>query len=292
MREPAHAKINLTLRVLGRRSDGLHELESLVAFAALHDDIAVAPSDRYSLVVEGPFAPALASDPASSNLALRAAMVAAIPGGAFAVKLTKNIPVAAGLGGGSADAAAVLRSVGRIQNLPRAATAAFAAGLGADVPVCFESRTAYVAGVGDHVSIAQPLPALPLLLVVPPVALPTSRVFAAWQGGARPVPPPPPGPCGDPAQFVGSLRAHGNDLTAPARVLAPVIDDVLAATKEQPECLLARMSGSGPACFGIFASDAARDAAAARIGGANRGWWVAVTRLRGGSAGQNRPPPA
>ena len=282
VRETARAKVNLTLHVLGRRPDGRHDLDSLVAFAETHDEVTVAPADAPSLSVAGPFAAALATVSEGDDLALRAARALAPGTDAFAVMLCKNLPVAAGLGGGSADAAAVLRAVGRIRRLPASRLAAAAPTLGSDVPACVESRPLRMGGAGERLVPAAPLPAAPVLLVVPPVALSTARVFAAWRGPGGESGPPVP-PCSTVGQLAAALRAYRNDLLEPARHLVPVVGEVLTAIESQAGCLLARMSGSGPSCFGIFPDCAARDAAAARIGEAHPGWWVSATLLRGTS---------
>jgi 4-diphosphocytidyl-2-C-methyl-D-erythritol kinase len=279
--ELAAAKINLDLHVTGRRGDGYHELDSLTAFAAFGDRVALHEHDRLELELCGPFAGALAAEP--DNLVLRAARrLAAIAGCPATVRITleKRLPVAAGLGGGSADAAAVLRGLNRLWRLGMAPAdlAALAAGLGADVPVCLAGRTARMQGVGEQVEPWDGLPPLAVLLVNPSLPLATAAVFGALEAiGERVERAWPPPRHAD--AFVAWLRAGDNHLEAPAMRLLPQICDVLTGLAEQEGCTLARMSGSGATCFGLFASAAARDAAAAALGRAQPGWWLAATTI-------------
>jgi len=281
--EQAWAKINLTLQIVGRRPDGYHELESLVVFAEVGDVLKIEAAGNLSLCVDGPFAPGLASE--DDNLVLRAAQALAERAGvapAASVTLTKNLPVASGIGGGSADAAAALRGLSRLWNiaLPAVELEALALGLGADVPVCLRGEPVVMSGIGETL---QPVPAVPplwLLLVNPGVAVATPAVFKALAGACSAVAEPRLPPA-DPAGFIAWVSARRNDLEAPACSLAPVIRDVLAVLAVLPGCRLARMSGSGATCFGLFESeDAARGAATALAGG-HVGWWVAPARLRG-----------
>jgi 4-diphosphocytidyl-2-C-methyl-D-erythritol kinase len=278
--ERAAAKINLDLLVVGRRADGYHELDSLVVFAGPHDRLRFVADERLSLEAEGPFGAALAAEP--DNLVLRAARrLAALAGRAPAARITleKRIPVAAGLGGGSADAAATLRGLNRLWRLglSTAELAPLAAGLGADVPVCLGSRPARMQGVGERLEPVEGLPELPLLLVNPRQPLATGAVFAGLAGRLGPPPDlgPPPR---ERAALLGWLRARANHLEAPARRLLPALDDVLEGLAAQPGCALARMSGSGATCFGLFEDDALLAGAAARIAEVRPNWWVAPTR--------------
>lgn len=252
MREIAYAKINLALHVRAREADGYHRIETIFAFCEDGDVVSAEPAETLSLEVSGPFAVALAGE--GDNLVLRAARAV---GANAALALEKRLPVAAGLGGGSADAAAVLRMFG--------GSMADAAALGADVPACFLSRTARGEGRGDKI---EPLdvPGLagtPVLLVNPNIPLPTGPVFRGWDGVDR-------GPLGD-------WESGRNDLEAPARALVPEIGAVLAALAG---ARVARMSGSGATCFGLYDNEAARDAAAGRISAEWPGWWLSQTRLR------------
>ena len=274
----ARAKVNLYLHVAGRRADGLHLLDSLVVFAPAADRIEVAWADRCTLSVSGPMAPALAEVPESANLAWRAAEALAHWAGVeprAAIRLHKELPVAAGLGGGSADAAAVLHACDTLwaTGAGDAVLRVLAAGLGADVPVCVMDAAALVAGTGERLSAAPPLPPLPLVLVRAPVALSTRDVFAAYAGAHAPL-VPLAGWWNDIAALAAALGERRNDLEAAALALAPAVGDALALLRRRPGCLLARMSGSGPVCFGLFLSADAADAAAETIAAARPDWWV------------------
>jgi 4-diphosphocytidyl-2-C-methyl-D-erythritol kinase len=281
--EGAPAKVNLTLRVLGRRADGYHDLESLVVFADVGDALTFTPGPALALTVSGPTA-AAAGDTAD-NLVLNAAgalgeRVAGLQLGAFA--LTKRLPVAAGLGGGSADAAAALRLLARTNGIalddPRLLQAARATG--ADVPVCLDPRPRLMRGIGEILSAPLDLPKLHAVLVNPGVAVPTNMVFAglnlARTTAASNTSPQWPG---NPTDLVAALAKDRNDLEGPAIELQPVIAELLAVLRNLPGCQLARMSGSGATCFGLFdTSSAAADAARTlRVGYPD--WWVEPTAL-------------
>ena len=277
----APAKINLYLHVVGRRSDGYHLLDSLVAFAGIGDTIEAAPADTLSLSVDGPFAQGLGN--AEDNLVLRAARAlaaAASRPAAARVRLTKRLPIASGIGGGSADAAATLRALALLWrlDLDEAALAAIGLALGADVPVCVYGRSAFFAGVGERVTPSQPLPPAWLVLANPGIALATPHVFKARSGGfsapGRFVAAP-----ADAAELAFVLKARGNDLTAAAVGLAPVIGTVLADLEALPGALLARMSGSGATCFALFADECAAQAAASATRARRPEWWVAAAPL-------------
>lgn len=280
--EQAWAKVNLTLQVTGRRADGYHELESLVAFADIGDALRAEPAEALTLRIDGPFAASLRGD--DDNLVTRAARALAAETGrspGAALSLTKNLPVASGIGGGSADAAAALRGLARLWNLslPSAELEALALTLGADVPVCLRGEPAVMSGIGERL---QPVPALPplwLLLVNPGVAVSTAAVFAARTGAFASVAEPRLPPLGL-QDFVGWLGRRSNDLEAPASRLAPTIAEVLSALRELPACLLARMSGSGATCFGLFENEPAARAAAESVALQQPGWWVAPALLR------------
>jgi 4-diphosphocytidyl-2-C-methyl-D-erythritol kinase len=283
--ENAPAKVNLTLRVLSRRADGYHEIESLVAFADFGDRLTLAPGGALSLVLRGPRA-ALAGDNAD-NLVLKAAraLAARIPGlvlGAF--HLDKNLPVAAGLGGGSADAAAALRLIAQANYLardnPRLYEAAGATG--ADVPVCLDPRSRLMRGIGEKLSEPLILPSLAAVLVNPGAALATKLVFAGWTPATEPAVPidlAVIAKVSGQEQFLQLLLAQPNDLEAAAIKLAPVVAEVLAALRAVAGCDLARMSGSGSTCFGLFASAAAAQSAAAALNSKYPQWWVRATAL-------------
>lgn len=264
MNEAAPAKLNLSLHVTGRRPDGYHLLDSLVAFATVGDVVSLADGPL-SLTIDGPFAAGLPV--ADDNLCLRAARLA---GGQAAIRLTKNLPVASGIGGGSADAAAVLRAFAR-QGLPMPDAPER---LGADVTACLAGYPARMRGTGEVLDTVPAIPPLPLVLVNPGVAVPTPAVFAALNH--RNNPPMPDPDWQDAGGLIAFLSHCRNDLEPPARRLFPVIGDVLAALTASG-ARLARMSGSGATCFGIFDStDQAAQAADALV---RPGWWVCPTEL-------------
>ena len=282
----APAKINLYLHVLGRRADGYHELDSLVMFADVGDTLAVraAPDrDHPSLALDGPFAAALADEPPAGNLVVRAALALAAALGrppAVAITLTNRLPVASGIGGGSADAAACLRALIRLWQVPadHPALGELAAGLGADVPVCLAGRAAYFGGIGDRLDPAPPLPDCPALLVNPGVPVPTPAVFRARSG-----PFSAPGRLAGAPDGVRALAAElgrrTNDLTRAALSVAPIIAGVLAALEGSAGCLLARLSGSGATCFALYPDHDTAAAAAANLAVGHPGWWVQPCRL-------------
>jgi 4-diphosphocytidyl-2-C-methyl-D-erythritol kinase len=280
--ERARAKINLTLTVLGRRPDGYHALLSLVAFAGIADLVTLDPVGAPGLTVTGPFALAI-KGPNLVETAL-ASISQLSPGlDVGHVTLEKNLPVAAGIGGGSSDAAAVLRA---IRAAHPAATAHLdwldvARQLGADVPVCFADRAAWMAGIGDKLHpLADPLPRLDAVLVNPLVTVPpdkTARVFrslgasplAAEAGGMAALPAIP-----DRAELLALIRRTGNDLEGPATAVIPEIEHVLAALEACPGAAVARISGAGPTCFAIFDDAATANAAATNLSDAHPSWWT------------------
>jgi 4-diphosphocytidyl-2-C-methyl-D-erythritol kinase len=274
--EKAPAKINLTLRVFGRRSDGYHEIESLVAFADFGDVLTLRTDAAEGLEITGPFG--RKSGPIGENLVLKAVAagrerVAGLKAGNFL--LEKNIPLAAGLGGGSADAAAALRLVARVNAIalddPRLMSAARATG--ADVPVCLHPQARIMRGIGERLSAPIELPVLSALLVNPLVPLATRDVFGKFAGGR-----------GDdnhadvvPKEFnhlIDFLERHDNDLADAARSCAPVIGEILETMRALPGARLVRMSGSGPTCFALFAAQSEGTAAAQKLRAERRDWWV------------------
>jgi 4-diphosphocytidyl-2-C-methyl-D-erythritol kinase len=287
--ETAPAKVNLTLRVLGRRADGYHDIESLVAFADVGDRLSLTPADALTLTVIGPGAAQTGA--AADNLVVKAAnaLAARVPGlqsGAFA--LEKNLPVAAGLGGGSADAAAALRLLARVNELaaddPRLHDAARATG--ADVPVCLDPQPRVMRGIGEILSVPLPLPRLRTLLANPGVAVPTKLVFSGWAASAS----PKRGLAGasdlsalvkmqNAEQLLDWLARQQNDLEGPAIAVAPAIAEVLASLRAASGCRLARMSGSGATCFALFSSAAQAAAAGKKLRARFPGWWICETVL-------------
>jgi 4-diphosphocytidyl-2-C-methyl-D-erythritol kinase len=281
--ELAAAKVNLTLRVLGRRPDGYHELESLVAFAGFGDEVTLEVSEPLSLEVTGPFAPAIEGENlVATTLALLSKLKPRLALGK--VTLTKQLPVAAGLGGGSADVAALLRCVGRANPsvADRFDWPAIAASIGADVSVCLMSQCAFITGIGDRVEPIAGYPPLCALLVNPGLPLRTRAVFEAL--GARPVEGNAGGrnaiePLPTAGALLSYLQRQNNDLEPPAARLLPAVADVLAALRASPACLLARMTGSGPTCFGIYPTPSAAESAARTIAAAAPAWWLRTTQL-------------
>lgn len=279
----APAKINLFLHVGGKRADGYHDLQSFVGFAALGDEIALDPDDRFSLSLSGPFA-ALLSD-TEENLVLRAAKVLAERAGikrGARIRLRKNLPVASGLGGGSADAAAVLRGLTRLWQLDLDRKFLFetAEQLGADVPVCVASETSWMEGKGERVQRLPSLPKAGVLLVNPGVQISTAQVFATLGPQRSPGIPSPKAPFQEVSTLVQFLRATSNDLEAPARRIAPTIALVLREMDELPDALFARMSGSGATCFALFADEGGAAIAARRLRNNHPEWWIRETVLR------------
>ncbi len=284
MNTTAPAKVNLTLKVLGRRSDGFHELSSLVAFAALGDTLQLAPGAELSLSVTGAFSANLDAD----NLVLQAAhlvseMCGGVQTGAFA--LVKNLPVAAGLGGGSADAAAALRLIGRAN--PGVVTGKImeqaAVRLGSDVLVCLMSHAAMMRGRGERLIPVKHLPALDVVLINPGAPLAAGDVYAALDAPSLDDTPTDNDRYEMQFSSVGGLQTYiskaGNDLQPSAIQLAPVIGDVLSALSHEEGCGLAQMSGSGSTCFGIFNNAGHAAGARERLRKAHPDWWIVSTRL-------------
>lgn len=273
--EAAPAKLNLALHVRRRRPDGYHELETIFAFCGDGDWLSGELADSLSLSVYGPFAAAL--DGEEDNLVLRAArLLRDAAGVAAAARLTleKRLPVASGLGGGSADAAAALRLLNRLWQLhwPLERLAALAAGLGADLPACVWSRPMRGEGVGEHLTPVT-LDPRPVLLLNPMVTLPTGPVFKAWDGIDR-------GPLATGDALAASLAGR-NDLEPPARAQAPAVGVALGALVDAGGARLVRMSGSGATCFALYDNSAERDAAALQIAATHPDWWLLPTDLLG-----------
>jgi 4-diphosphocytidyl-2-C-methyl-D-erythritol kinase len=278
--EKAFAKINLTLRVLGRRADGYHELESLVAFADVADTLTLEPGSTDGLEMSGPFAGK--SGPVDENLVLKSLAelrrrIPGLKGGRF--RLEKNLPVAAGIGGGSADAAAALRLLARANGiaLDDSHLMAAAQSVGADVPVCLDSRPRIMRGIGEVLSPPLDLPPIPAILVNPGVALATREVFGKFKG-AQSGPsladvPTKTGP------LIELLKQQDNDLTVAATACSPAVGEVLAALRSAPGSVLARMSGSGATCFALFGLRQEAAAAAQRLAGERKNWWVQAAAI-------------
>jgi 4-diphosphocytidyl-2-C-methyl-D-erythritol kinase len=278
----APAKLNLYLHVTGQRADGYHLLDSLVAFAAIGDEIIAEPAASLTLEVTGPQAPALAPA-ACDNLVWRAAQLLADHAGrtpAAALTLVKNLPVASGIGGGSSDAAATLRALVALWRLEigEATLAALGARLGADLPVCLRQRVSWLGGIGERIEEATPLPPVTALLANPGVGLPTAAVFKGLRGSFS----TPARFAAMPADAAALARVIGerrNDLVDAAIALVPAIGDVLDRLSALEGALIARMSGSGATCFALFATAAAAATAAARLRAERPGWWIATGEL-------------
>ncbi|HEX7695521.1 MAG TPA: 4-(cytidine 5'-diphospho)-2-C-methyl-D-erythritol kinase [Sphingomonas sp.] len=301
--ETAPAKINLALHVRARRGDGYHDIETLFAFLRDGDSVTIAESERDSFALTGPFAPALAGEGGNLVLAARDAFAATYgPLPPLAITLDKHLPVASGIGGGSADAAAMLRALARIKGVDPSTLADVALALGSDVPACLFGHSAIGGGRGERLEPAPGLSGIPVLLVNPGVAVSTGAVFKGWDGIDRgPLLRRHPGlvPGSTAPQilnveealrgarrdepgmtdWVGISVGGRNDLEAPARSIAPVIGNVIDLLAAQSGVTLARMSGSGATCFALFDSQAARGAARQAIATAQPDWWCLESTL-------------
>ena len=272
----APAKINLTLHVTGQRDDGYHLLDSLVVFADIGDTVSVASADALSLTLAGPEAADLAAEP--DNLVLRAARLLAPDRGA-ALTLTKRLPVASGIGGGSADAAAAIRALAGLWSLPLPAPGELLA-LGADVPVCLDPAPRRMSGIGELLSAVPPLPEMDIVLVNPRVPVSTPEIFRSLQQKNNPPMSQDLPKWPDREAFISWLEAQRNDLAAPAIRQQPVISEVLEELRASG-ALFAGMSGSGATCFGLFPPDgqSAKSIAKAGFHLAHPDWWCAHGRI-------------
>lgn len=279
----APAKINLTLHVTGQRADGYHLIDSLVAFAPIGDVLRITSATRPSLTVDGPEAGGVPRD--ASNLALRAAEI--VPGaGPVSLHLSKYLPAAAGIGGGSSDAAAALRGCWALQGGPDDARGRIQSfvdngslgGLGADVPMCVYPASLRARGIGEDITRVQ-IPWLPAVLVNPRVPVATPAVFAALQTKSHPPMEEPLPLFNSAAAFTDWLATQRNDLEAPALQIAPIIDTVLNALQDTSECTLARMSGSGATCFGLYPTEHAAEVAHEDLAQSFPDWWIASGSL-------------
>ena len=281
LRLEAPAKINLYLHVLGRREDGYHLLDSLVTFTDFGDILTVVPSDALNLYLDGPFAGLITPD--SNNLVLRAARALAEEAGIVPradILLTKNIPVSAGLGGGSSDAAATLTVLQTMWKISIAGPRLMdiAASLGADIPVCLHGKSTFIGGVGEKIGPDTTLPSVGVVLVNPMVPVATPDVFRSRQGAFSQTArfDAVPNDVGD---LVEKLRGTRNDLTEAAREHAPAVTAVLDTLDRDAECRIARLSGSGPTCFGIYENREVAEAAAKRVAAHHADWWVRAATL-------------
>jgi 4-diphosphocytidyl-2-C-methyl-D-erythritol kinase len=279
----APAKINLFLHIGEKRSDGFHNLESLVAFADIGDTLAFSPSADLTLALDGPFAKRLEGE--GDNLVLKAAHALAqhtghSPAGA-AIRLTKQLPVASGIGGGSADAAAVLRGLTRLWALDLSWTELrnVAEAIGSDVPVCVESKSSWMDGRGERVASAAALPQMPMLLVNPGVAVSTADVFRALTSRRGTGKVERATPLSRPRELIAFLKKTSNDLQSPAERIAPVIRVVLDELSRMPGVELWRMSGSGATCFALFHDQNSAEMAELALSHTHPDWWVRATRV-------------
>jgi len=272
--ETAYAKLNLALHVRRKRAEGYHELETLFAFCADGDVLTAEAADKITLTIDGPFAEGLAVD--DGNLVIRAAKALQVAVGVTTgarLHLTKNLPIASGIGGGSADAAAALRVLSRLWGVD-GDVSAIAFTLGADVPACLTSQTARGEGVGEALTpLGDALAGNPVLLVNPRVGVSTAAIFTAWDGVDR-------GPLVQGDDLLYIAQSARNDLTAPAVTLAPVIANVLAVLERQSDTTLVRMSGSGATCFALFETLEACDTAREAIQKSHPAWWTLSSVLR------------
>jgi len=270
----APAKINLALHVTGRRADGYHLLDSLVVFLDVGDRVRAGPAPGLGLRLTGPNARGV--PPGNDNLVMRAARLVAGAGDlGAALVLEKHLPPASGIGGGSSDAAAAIRAVAALWGRPLPGPDQVLR-LGADVPACLVARPLRLRGIGERLDLLPDLPEFALVLANPRIETPTPAVFAALAlKDNAPLPDPLP-PLPDARALAAFLHAQRNDLEEPARALCPPIGDVLAALAALPGCHLARMSGSGATCFGLFDSRAGAEGAARALSARHPGWWIAA----------------
>jgi 4-diphosphocytidyl-2-C-methyl-D-erythritol kinase len=279
----APAKINLTLHVTGQRADGYHLLDSLVVFAGVHDHLIIGPAQKSSFTVQGPCSKGVPTD--ARNLVLRA-LEMALPGEELTVSLTKNLPASAGIGGGSADAAAALRGALALSEKPQA-TKRHALRLGADVPMCLTSAPCRVRGIGDLLENIQ-LPTLHAVLANPGTPVATPDVFARLVSRENVGMPDSLPRFPNAAPFIEWLKSQRNDLQDPAVDLVPAIADCIGSLETAAGCGLARMSGSGATCFGLFSDDQSAKSAARMIQTAHPDWWV-VSTILGDQSGLAKP---
>lgn len=281
--EIARAKVNLFLHIRGRRPEGYHTLDSFVVFPAIGDAVEAEPASGLTLSVTGPFGDGLSAGVDNLTLAAATALsdrmkaIRAGEGIGAALRLTKNLPVAAGIGGGSADAGAALRLLSRMwRGVPLDDLDDIAFALGADAPMCLAQRPALIGGVGERLAPPPPFPAFWMVLINPMQPLSTAEVFGALERRENPAGPKPPAQFADLDHLTSWLSTCRNDLEAPARALRPAIGRCLSALTWRRACRFARMSGSGATCFGIFGGEAEALSAADEIRKAEPAWWVSA----------------
>lgn len=281
--DTARAKVNLALHITGQQNNGYHLLDSLVIFPKVGDEITVEPASTLSLNIQGPFAGPLQGE-TKNNLVYRAAQLLAelhTTPHQVAITLTKNLPIAAGIGGGSADAAATLRALIKLWGVQPdpADVASLALQLGADVPMCLEEKPARIRGIGEQIEPISPLPSGAIVLVNPRVEMPTPAVFAALANKDNTPLPELPHSFQSLKELANTLKSCRNDLEAPAIQLSPVIGEVLEILKAQPETALARMSGSGATCFALCTTLTEAQSLCNRLCAAKPEWWVTAAQI-------------
>jgi len=283
----APAKINLALHVTGRRADGYHLLDSLVAFTAFGDRIGVEAATSDTFFVSGPYASQTPADGSNLAMGARDLLRTLYPDATklpVNIVLDKQLPVASGIGGGSSDAAAALKALVAHWGIEDEGWKKKALELGADLPMCLAARPLIARGIGEELEPLRDFPALQILLVNPGAAVPTPQVFARLERRDNtPLPPLPP--VMSPKALLHWLETTRNDLEAPARDVAPAIGEALSALRGS-NAMLARMSGSGATCFGLFADAASAQDAAARIARTHPGWFVVATETRPSPQGE------
>jgi 4-diphosphocytidyl-2-C-methyl-D-erythritol kinase len=277
----APAKINLYLHITAKRDDGYHLIESLVAFANCGDQVSVAPSTKLKLTIEGQFSDDLS--PNHDNLVMKAALILAKFAGIKAtgdIVLTKNLPIASGIGGGSADAAATLCALKELWDISISTRDLFALAekLGADVPVCLKGTPSIITGIGNKIIPAPKLPKLWLVLVNPNISVSTAKVFSKYQGKYSPTQPFTVKPQSA-EKFANALSNYRNDLTTAAKLVAPSIKEVLEAAEAAENQLLTRLSGSGATCFSLFKTKNAADTAVKQLLTTQPLWWIKAASI-------------
>lgn len=286
-RETGWAKINLALHVVGVRTDGYHDLQSLVVFSEFGDHLTASLADADRLTLSGPFANDLASTATSTNLVrgtltkFRTHYPDFLPAGLH-IHLEKNLPIAAGIGGGSADAAATLRLISRYTDnkVSPQQFADLALKIGADVPMCLAAKTSLVTGIGADISHLETMPPLYITLVNPREAVSTPAMFAALKQANNQCIPPLGSGFGTIAELTNWLGQTRNDLQVPAEKLVPEISQIIASLTEAKGTILTRMSGSGATVFGLYASRDDAQNALEKIKSENQAWWAVATKIR------------
>ncbi len=269
----ARAKVNLALHVVGRREDGLHLLDSLVVFPDLGDRLEAEPAATLSLTLDGPFGQDLGGG--ADNLVLKAAGLLRSAGLGAALRLTKNLPIASGIGGGSSDAAATLRLLAELWDVPLPSRDALVK-LGADIPVCMSGTPARMQGVGEDITPLPDLPDFGIVLINRLRPVPTAAVFSGLNRTVNTPLPPLPTQFDTPSDLFGFLRNARNDLEPAALAVDPRIQSILDVLTSMPDCALARMSGSGGTCFGLFEDRDRAETAASAVRRHHPDWWISA----------------